>query len=512
MIYLIHEHNKVLEVIDNEFKSLAVAFNEPISKTLFSLAQTYPDELIVWCRKDYKKFINKEAIKSIFHHDRILASYSVGENNFIPEGIGYVDQSIYIKVNRKVTYPTWLMSSDIGGIHAKVLNVVLLDIKKDNNFDYFINSLAKIAMPQGLFCYSEPKLLLKESSSAVSRQASKSQLFKFVKQHYKLVWVFFLFLCFIIYEKKFPFFPFLNSLLYKKRKNTLDFNQIDIKSSRKLVSKKEVDVIIPTLGRKKYLLDVLKDFSKQTILPKNIIIVEQNPEPNSKSDLDYLTNTKWPFKVKHIFIHQTGACNARNVALSHVKSEWVILGDDDNRFNVNLIEDLFGSIDKYGIKSISTVYLQPNEKQTYNITGQTTIFGSGNSILRSDLLNKVKFDMAYEFGYGEDRDYGMQIRNIGEDVLFESNISITHLKAPIGGFRTKMVQKWDNEKIQPKPSPTVSLFNLKYVTKQQLLAYKTSLFINYYQSQSIKNPIKYFKLFKLQWNSSLYWAKQLLNA
>ncbi len=507
-----HENNRVIEVLNNEFKSISFVLNKPISNTLFALAKEYPNELIIWCHKSHKKLINKEALKNIFHHNRILASYSLSEFRFIPDGIGYVDQSIYIKVNKKVAYPTWLMSSDIGGIHAKVLNVVLKDIKIDNDFNYFINSLAKIAMPQGLFCYSEPKLLLEGVSSSPTRQASKFQLFKFVKQHYKIAWVFFLMLCFVIFEKKFPLLPFLSSFWYKKRKANLDFNQVNIKSSKKLIDKKEVDVIIPTLGRKKYLLDVLKDLSAQTVLPKNVIIVEQNPDPNSKSDLDYLVNTKWPFKVEHIFIHQTGACNARNVALKNVKSEWVILGDDDNRFNENLIKDLFGSIDKYGIKSISTVYLQPNEIQTYNITGQTTIFGSGNSILRSDLLGKIKFDMAYEFGYGEDRDYGMQIRNVGEDVLFDSNISITHLKAPIGGFRTKMVQKWGNEKFQPKPSPTVSLFNIKYITKQQLLAYKFSLFISYYRVQAVKNPIKYYKLFKLQWNSSLYWAKQLLNA
>ncbi len=166
MIYLIHENNRVLEVLDNEFKPISVTLKKTISNTIFSLAKAYPNELIIWCRKDFKKLINKEAIKGIFHHDRIFASYSLSEFRFIPDGIGYVDQSIYIKANKKVTYPTWLMSSDIGGIHAKVLNEVLQDIKRDNNFEYFLNSLAKTAMPQGLFCYSEPKLLIEKVSSS----------------------------------------------------------------------------------------------------------------------------------------------------------------------------------------------------------------------------------------------------------------------------------------------------------------------------------------------------------
>lgn len=509
MIYLIHKNNRVLEILDKEFKPLDYDLKNSIADALFVLAKDFPTELIIWCREELKSEINTEALQSIFHHKAILATYSVNEDNFIPNSIGYIDQSIYIKINKKVTYPTWLMNSDVGGIHSSILNKVFNTIKTDNNFDYFLNSFAKLAMPKGLFCYSEPKLLRNWQGKIDQKQASSTQLFKFIRQHYKLSWLFFMMLCLLIYNKRFPIFAFLNSIWYKKRETSFNFDQIEIQSNKKLIKKREVDVIIPTLGRKKYLFDVLKDFSNQTELPKNVIIVEQNPDSESKSELDYLFNQDWPFKIKHFFIHKLGACNARNLALKNVTSEWVILGDDDNRFESDLIAKLFESIEKYGFKSISTVYLQPEEKQTYNITGQTTIFGSGNSIIKSEMLNKISFDLAYEFGYGEDRDFGMQIRNIGEDVLFDSNIKITHLKAPIGGFRSKLNQKWDNESIQPKPSPTISLFNLKYLTKTQVLAYKLILFLNFYRLQTIKNPITYFKRFQKQWQSSLFWANQL---
>ncbi len=129
-----------------------------------------------------------------------MASYSISDNNYLPDQIGYVDQSIYIKVNKEVTYPTWLMSSDIGGIHSRVLNKVLFGINKDRNFDYFLNSLAKLAMPQGLFCYSEPKLLLNLEGSIKKNQASTFQLFKFVKQHYKWLVIFFILLLLFMIE------------------------------------------------------------------------------------------------------------------------------------------------------------------------------------------------------------------------------------------------------------------------------------------------------------------------
>ena len=105
----------------------------------------------------------------------------------------------------------------------------------------------------------------------------------------------------------------------------------------------------------------------------------------------------------------------------------------------------------------------------------------------------------------------MQIRNIGEDVLFDANIEITHLKAPIGGFRIKMKQIWDDALVQPKPSPTISLFNIKYLTDFQLFGYKLMLFLTYYKTQELKNPFLYFKRFRDQWKSSMYWANQLAN-
>ena len=133
-----------------------------------------------------------------------MASYSASVSNYIPEQIGYVDHLIYVKVNRKVTYPTWLMSSDIGGIHAKLLNKVFIKCKKYQNFEFFLNSIAKQAMPQGLFCYSEPKLFNGIKYFETNGQATNFNYLNSLKNHYKSGWLFIYFLCFIIYESKFP--------------------------------------------------------------------------------------------------------------------------------------------------------------------------------------------------------------------------------------------------------------------------------------------------------------------
>ena len=119
--------------------------------------------------------------------------------------------------------------------------------------------------------------------------------------------------------------------------------------------------------------------------------------------------------------------------------------------------------------------------------------------------------MAFEFGFGEDDNFGMQIRNSGVDIAFFHEPQLLHLKAPMGGFRTKFIQEWDDEIIAPKPSPTIMLLKIMHSSWQEINGFRTILFMKYYKINSIKNPIKYFKYFNKQWQISQFWANHLLN-
>jgi GT2 family glycosyltransferase len=314
----------------------------------------------------------------------------------------------------------------------------------------------------------------------------------------------------LLYDKKFSVLPFFFSLWFQRRKATaINLENIRVQSSKQEFRLETIDVIIPTIGRKKYLYDVLCDLKRQTHLPINVIIVEQNPLEDSESELDYLKTETWPFVIKHTFTQQAGACNARNLALAQVESNWVFLADDDNRFGSNLIESVLLKMRQLGIRAVSTAYPQNNEIIKKVNVVQLPHFGAGNSFIDSAFLKEVRFNKGYEFGYGEDNDFGMQIRNLGEDILYLPEPSILHLKAPMGGFRTKPVLDWHKYVIQPKPSPTIMLYQIKYNTIQQVLGYKTTLFFKFYGRQKIKNPILYWNNFKKQWSRSVFLANQL---
>lgn len=511
MIIVYHKNAKITEVVSFDNNKVELDCKGSIPFCLYKIAEHFPDRKIVWCHSDYKEQLDVEAIKLLFHHDKMLLSFSPPQQDFFDCKIGYVEESLFINVNKNVSYPTWRVSSLVGVIHASVLNAFKYKIVCDSNFDYFLNSIAKTGMQLGLLCYSEPRLLkLEKFKNTNLSKANIYTLFRFVKQHYKTRWVFLLLLNLGVYKRNFPILPFLFSFFYKSRCNTtINLDHIKVQSSLNVIDKETVDVVIPTIGRKDYLYEVLKDFSKQTCLPNKIIIIEQNPEKLSNSQLNYILDDKWPFKIEHFFIHQAGACNARNIALKHVTSEWVFFADDDIRIDELFIQKTFEIINKFSTKAVSISCLQKGEEQIFKNVFQWGSFGSGCSFVASSALKGCSFTMGYEFGFGEDADFGKQLRNQGHDVLYLPQPKMLHLKAPIGGFRTKPKLLWQQESIQPKPSPTVMLYLILHNTKEQLLGYKTILFFKYYKCQKITNPYVYFKTFQKQWDQSVYWANQL---
>jgi glycosyltransferase involved in cell wall biosynthesis len=510
MIILYHKNYKITEVTSTEMGSFQNEINRNIVSVLFDLAHKYSNEILVWCEESERDNLNSNEIEKLFHHKKMLFSYNSTSGNYLDRRLGYIEDSLYIKINKEVKYPTWQMSSSVGAVHASVLKACKNNLNSSDNFDYFLNSFARRAIIFGLLCYSEPRLLLQNSKKS-QRQSSIYELFKFTKHHYRTRWVFLLLFNLLLFERKFFVLPFLISLGYKRRRfNPELLNQVPLESNKKIIEEGTLDVLIPTIGRKEYLLNVLNNLEAQTYLPKNVIVIEQNPDTNSSSDLDFIENKKWSFVIKHHFTHQSGACNARNIGLSLIESEFAFFADDDIVFENNLLETAMTTFQTTGNEVFLIACHLKSQTIVPKLPVQFSVFGAGHAFVKSSCFKNLKFSMGFEFGFGEDADFGMQLRNRGFDVLYISTATILHLKAPIGGFRTRPILKWQNDEVQPKPSPTVMLYKLLYDSKEQLSSYKTTLFFKNLTMSFFKNPFKYIHIFKLKWNRSVYWANQLM--
>ncbi|HFG0564407.1 TPA: glycosyltransferase family 2 protein [Flavobacterium psychrophilum] len=513
MIIIYYNKQEILEIYHEDLQQKIAVTTTNMAQCICDLSYLFAHQIIVWCHIDAKKYLNTSSIPELFNFQNKIISYHP-KYNYLHNGIGYVDEKLFVAVNKQVTYPTWMMNSFVGAIPSDLIKRLNAKDFVSNDFDYFLTSLAKLSQPLGVFCYSDPRLLLLDSAFVPSVQSMPSikKVFQFVKQHYKFRWVLMLFFNYCLYERKIYIIPFLNTVFYKKREIKGSFSE-DNTAVPKPVSPvlKDIDVLIPTIGRKPFLYDVLKDLSKQTILPKNVIIIEQNPLAGSTSELDYLQDKNWPFAIKHIFTHRSGACNARNLGLKEIKSEWIFLADDDIRFESDFFEEVFQKIACIGEKAYTISCLRAGEKKEFKMPVQWNTFGSGCSVVKKTELEGINFDLRYEFGFGEDADFGMQLRNKGTDVIYLDSPEITHLKAPVGGFRTKHVFDWDADLVLPKPSPTIMLYRLQYNTKEQLRGYKTVLFAKFYKHQQSKNPFRFVKQMKKKWNASIFWAQYLIN-
>ncbi|TYC17002.1 glycosyltransferase family 2 protein [Bizionia gelidisalsuginis] len=511
MIIIYHNNGTVTRILDSEKnEELEVDRLSSISRVLLHVAEIYPNSIIVWCQEANAQYINLKYIATQFNNRYTMISFS--EQNYMSDRIGYIEESPFLKINKSVKFPSWLMSSMCGAIHSQSILCFEKTLKGSEGFAYHLNAIAKLGMPLGLFCYSDPNLLFETASNKEEEGIRDTALFKFVKQHYKGIWVYLLFLNIALHEKRVLLRPLFLSLFSKKQAMELHFNQQKIISQSTIhiiTEHNNYDVVIPTLGRVKYLYDVLEDLSKQTVLPTNVIIIEQDDREGAVSELQYLKTESWPFLIQHQFITQTGACNARNIALKEVKSPYVFLADDDIRFSSEVMERSiqFMRTNKYDAITLSCK--RENEIDSLNTAIQWPAFGSGCSIIKTAVLKNIRFNTAFEHGFGEDSDFGAQLRRQGVDVVYFPKGRLIHLKAPIGGFRTPFQHVWNKEEIQPKPSPTVLLYQLLNNTSEQLNGYKLILFIKYYRLQHTKNPYLYFRKFKKQWAVSMHWATVL---
>lgn len=470
---------------------------ESLIPTIFKCAKDNPSSGIVIYREGV---VITEFLNTLDEYKG--KAFVISNSNLFNDDVGYIDDKPFIKINSSVVYPTWIKGTQIVYIHASLLLELENKISKNESFLYWINSIGKLTQPLGILNYQFPLI-------PQSEQLSTSELYRFTAEHYKKRWTFLLLLNHLFYERRFPFLSFLRSQFYKQIKLNIDVDTLQNVIKESEIELLNYDVVIPTMGRAKYLHDVLKDLNAQYIIPSKVIIIEQNAEKNSNSELDFITNDSWKFEVLHRFTTITGACRARNEAVTLSAAPWVLFFDDDVRVEPDFMNKANDFINRTSAKSVTFSCLQKGEVEEQKYYKQWDTFGSGCSLVHRSIVEQCSFDMALEHGYGEDADYGMQIRNLGHDVLYCPDNQMLHLKAPVGGFRHKFVFPWDNEKIKPKPSPQIMYNRIKNTTSKQLKGYRLTLLLKFYRQYSIKNPVRYLIYFNKAWKSSKAWAQKL---
>ena len=144
----------------------------------------------------------------------------------------------------------------------------------------------------------------------------------------------------------------------------VDFGNVNVGERRSAGS---VSVIIPTKNRADDLALTIRSLLRQTVLPDEVVIVDQSPDELSKKAVDNefaaaaLRKTP-PVRLRYIIdTHISGAADARNRAMDIASGEvWVFL-DDDVRLEENFLEEMLAAYARHpevaGVSGIITNYL-----------------------------------------------------------------------------------------------------------------------------------------------------------
>ncbi|MDP5076865.1 MAG: glycosyltransferase family 2 protein, partial [Nonlabens sp.] len=374
MIILLHHKNATLNTALLDGKKLEL-INSNTFDQLLELARLRPDSWIAWTDR------NRDDSEWIDLKNQATVPYKIMSKGVAPAflvgAMDYVEDSPFINFSTDSWYPTWLMSAEMGLVHASIL-IQTKGFKATGNFEYDLNLFTKLAQPQGLFCYSKLTRPRAERNSLAA--------YKFIAQTKKRRWTLLLLLCHFTYEQRFPFLAFAKACFTKSRSLSLKLESLQNAVVLESDEPFDYDVVIPTMGRAAYLKDVLTDLAAQSIVPQKVIIVEQNGDINASTELSYLKSQSWPFEICHKFINQTGACNARNLALKEAAASWVLLFDDDVRIKTDFAAQASFALKATQAKALTFACLQSNEVENEKAHKQWISFGSGCSIAHNDAL------------------------------------------------------------------------------------------------------------------------------
>ena len=99
----------------------------------------------------------------------------------------------------------------------------------------------------------------------------------------------------------------------------------------------DVTAIIPVYNGKIYLKESVNSVLNQTLLPKQLIIVDDGSTDGS---LDVLNGIKSPIPIAKVYQQNSGQSSARNKGVSLTKTEFIAFLDQDDYWFPNHIEVL----------------------------------------------------------------------------------------------------------------------------------------------------------------------------
>ena len=217
-------------------------------------------------------------------------------------------------------------------------------------------------------------------------------------------------------------------------------------TSKKPAGAADLSLVVCTYGRTKQLSELIDSIKRQSILPKEIIIVDQNP-PGFLDTL--IKDCAGDLNIVHENVAFTGASKARNYGASMAKGELIAFPDDDCIYRENTIKNVvrgFERKDELGVLIAGkdeTVYtIDRNKSPRKNaVTEIHTVLGlfkakaeTSNIFTRRKELSKLDYIFDGNIGPGKSTKWAsneetdLLLRLLRSNILIakDENVRIIH--------------------------------------------------------------------------------------
>ncbi len=120
-----------------------------------------------------------------------------------------------------------------------------------------------------------------------------------------------------------------------------------------LASAETISVVIPTYNRSRTIEYCVKSILEQTLLPNEIIIIDDASTDNTESVITSLNNNL----IKFIKLDKNaGAQAARNIGIKNSKSKWIAFLDSDDKWEKNKLELQFKELERVNFDKYTVIH------------------------------------------------------------------------------------------------------------------------------------------------------------
>lgn len=252
-----------------------------------------------------------------------------------------------------------------------------------------------------------------------------------------------------------------------------------------------ITVVIPTHNRPIKLQRAINSVLSQTVLPEELIVVDDGSDPAAKDDVIECEHVESDIIFVRVKIPR-GANHARNVGIKKATSDWIAFLDDDDEFDTEKIEvlkknirlhgnntDLFYNSGKIVMPEINVSYLSNSQDtSTYDLSQELLLRNliGGNSFVcvrKSILLDAGLF--WEQLPALQDQEMWLRIANMGARFRYIPNALTVYDQS----LRHVSITKSDN-----KYKSAYALLEERYSAQFKSLAGFQKLNLERYRIQS----------------------------